>query len=218
MQPMLEDMRDFFTARLEEYDRHMLNEVDGCREGYRRMAGLLPEGISHLLDIGCGTGLELEPIFERFGDLWVTGLDMTPAMLDRLREKYPGKWLTLIPCDYRTFPLEKGFYDAAVSFQTLHHLTHREKLDFYTRLHASLKPGGVYVEGDYMVTDPAQEAFYFAQAEQLRAQQGLPPNAPVHYDTPCTVQHQIELLLQAGFSRVEMVWREGNTTLLIAHQ
>lgn len=44
MQPMLEDMRDFFTARLEEYDRHMLNEVDGCREGYRRMASFCRRG------------------------------------------------------------------------------------------------------------------------------------------------------------------------------
>lgn len=216
MAPIVEDMRDFFTSRIDIYDRHMLEEVPGCREGYRQMAALLPDGITHLLDLGCGTGLELEPIFERFPGLWVTGIDMTQAMLDRLRAKYPDKWLTLIPNDYREASLGKQVFDAAVSFQTLHHLTPEEKQGFYARLHTSLQPGAPYIEGDYMITDPAAEAFYFKEAARLRAEQGLPPDAVIHYDTPCTIDHQILLLLHAGFSRVEMVWREENTTILTA--
>ena len=38
----------------------------------------------------------------------------------------------------------------------------------------------------------------------------------IHYDTPLTIDHQILLLLEAGFARVEMVWREENTTILTA--
>ena len=73
----LEEMRAFFAARVDIYDEHMRNEVEGCREGYARMAALLPEGIYSLLDLGCGTGLELEGIFARFPDLRVTGIDLT---------------------------------------------------------------------------------------------------------------------------------------------
>ena len=38
----LEKMTDFFTARAEEYDEHMLCEVSGCRAGYIEMAKRLP--------------------------------------------------------------------------------------------------------------------------------------------------------------------------------
>lgn len=33
----LEEMRAFFAARVDIYDEHMRNEVEGCREGYARM-------------------------------------------------------------------------------------------------------------------------------------------------------------------------------------
>ncbi len=39
---MLERMEDFFARRVEEYDEHMLQEVEGCEEGYRQMATLVP--------------------------------------------------------------------------------------------------------------------------------------------------------------------------------
>ena len=78
-----------FQKRVEEYDSHMLTEVVGCREGYRKMAQLLPAQTRTLLDLGCGTGLELDEIFKRFPALRVTGVDLTQAMLDKLRQKHP---------------------------------------------------------------------------------------------------------------------------------
>ena len=48
---MLETMSDFFTARTEMYDEHMLTEVEGCKEGYKKMASLVPMGTETLLDI-----------------------------------------------------------------------------------------------------------------------------------------------------------------------
>lgn len=216
MEQPLEEMRAFFTARIDDYDRHMLEEVPGCREGYTRLAALLPEDTTQLLDLGCGTGLELESIFKRFPTLHVTGVDFTPVMLEQLRSKYPDKALELIAGDYRTVVLKPGRYDAAVSFQTLHHLSPDEKQAVYTRLCKALKPGGCYIEGDYMLTDPQEEAFYFQESERLRAEQGLSAEVMLHYDTPCTVEHQIDLLTRAGFTDVQMVWREENTTILTA--
>ena len=52
---MMESMSEFFAARVEGYDAHMLEEVEGCREGYEKMAQLAPEGIEKVLDLGCGT-------------------------------------------------------------------------------------------------------------------------------------------------------------------
>ena len=213
----MEPMVDFFTERVKLYDRHMLEEVEGCKEGYRRMAQLLPQDCQSLLDLGCGTGLELDEIFKRFPQLRVTGIELTQAMLEELRRKHPDQALTLLCGSYFDVDLGRD-YDAAVSFQTLHHFSHGEKLGLYQRLCRALKPSGVYLECDYMVESEEEEALYFRENERLRREQGIPPGAFYHYDTPCTVAHQMELLQKAGFQKVVCRWRQENTTLLTAEK
>ena len=58
---MLERMDEFFDRRLEGYDKHMLTEIESAQEFYLFTAACLPDtpGCA-LLDLGCGTGLELE--------------------------------------------------------------------------------------------------------------------------------------------------------------
>ena len=95
---------------------------------------------SRILDLGCGTGLELDEIFARCPDVYVKGVDMTAAMLEKLRGKHPKKKLELILGDYFEEPFGKDF-DAAVSFQSLHHFTPEKKLGLYEKLFAALRPG-----------------------------------------------------------------------------
>ena len=129
----LEKMADFFAARVDMYDEHMINDVEGCREGYRKMAEYVPEGCKSLLDLGCGTGLELEAIFRKYPDISVTGIDLCEEMLERLRGKYTDKNIKLICGDYFTEDLGEGF-DCAVSFQTMHHFSHKRKISLYQRI------------------------------------------------------------------------------------
>ena len=215
---MLEKMDEFFVARLDGYDEHMLREVEGAAEGYAELARRLPRETRSLLDLGCGTGLELEEIFKVCPQAAVTGIDLTRAMLDKLREKYPGRRLNLICASYLGYAFEDAAYDAAVSFETLHHLTRAEKLDLYANLVKALKPGGVYIEGDYMVETQEEEDYWFAENRRLRAAQGVPEGEFYHCDTPCTVENQIGLFLRAGFARATKVWRKGNTTIITAEK
>lgn len=58
---MLEPMDAFFTARLDGYDEHMLTDIEGAEEFYPFTASLLPQTAgAKVLDLGCGTGIELE--------------------------------------------------------------------------------------------------------------------------------------------------------------
>lgn len=219
----LESMNDFFTARVGGYDAHMLTNVEGCKEGYIKMAELVEghylasgEYGSPLLDLGCGTGLELEEIFKRLPDISVTGVDLTQTMLDKLREKFPDKAIRLICGSYFDVDLGTGTYGCTVSFQTMHHFSHERKRDLYRRIYHALKPGGIYVECDYMVEDQAEEDLYFAENLRLRSEQKIAEDAFFHYDTPCTIENQIAMLECAGFCSVEMVFRVENTTILMA--
>jgi tRNA (cmo5U34)-methyltransferase len=211
-----ETMSDFFTSRVNGYDEHMLNEVEGCREGYRKMAELLPKQTGSLLDLGCGTGLELDEIFRLFPSAAVTGIDLTRAMLDELKKKHPDKELILIEGNYLEYDFGSGRFDAAVSFETMHHFARTEKVKLYEKICRALKPGGCYIECDYMVTDSAEEELLLREAEHIRAEQSLENGKIYHIDTPYTVGHQVQMLEKAGFQKVEELWRMGNTTIVRA--
>jgi len=215
-EPTLERMNDFFAARVDGYDEHMLNDVEGCREGYIKMASLIPEGTEMLLDLGCGTGLELEEIFRRFPGVRVVGIDLTQAMLDRLRQKYHDKDIKLICGNYFDVDLGEAIFDAAVSFQTMHHFPHEDKVRLYKKIHRALKPRGMYIECDYMVTEQSVEDQLFAFNEKLRKELNIPDGELYHFDTPCTIDNQIKMFKKAGFPSAEMVWRVENTTIIVA--
>lgn len=213
---MLERMDEFFASRTHMYDEHMLTEVEGCKEGYKKMASLVPSDCEKLLDLGCGTGLELDEIFRLLPRIKVTGIDLTEAMLKKLREKHPDKDMTLICGDYFKAPFGEGEFDCAVSFQTMHHFPKDKKLSLYKRLYDSLKDSGVYIECDYMVLTQEEEDHWFGENARLRKEQGITGDEFYHYDTPCSVDNQIALLKRAGFTSVEQVFRIENTVMLVA--
>ncbi len=215
---ILEKMADFFAKRADMYDTHMLEEVEGCKEGYKKMASLIPEETDSLLDLGCGTGLELDEIFVLYPDIKVTGIDLSQVMLGKLREKHPDKNLNLICGDYFGIELGEKTFDCAVSFQTMHHFSHGKKLSLYKKINSSIKEKGCYIECDYMVEKQEEEDFWFSENERLRKENGITDDSFYHYDTPCTVDNQITLLKKAGFSTVTLVFRKENTTMLVAEK
>ena len=215
---MLEKMSDFFAARVDGYDEHMLTNVEGCREGYVEMAKHVPENAKRLLDLGCGTGLELDEIFRRLPDLAVTGIDLTREMLQQLKKKHPDKALELICGDYFTVDFPAPAFDVAVSFETMHHFTKEKKQALYQKIHDALAPGGIYIECDYMVDTQEEENALFAACAKLRREQGFPDGDFCHFDTPCTIENQKKLLNGASFSQINEVFRLGNTVMLIARK
>lgn len=214
----LEKMADFFAERVEMYDEHMINDVEGCKEGYLALAELVPEDAESILDLGCGTGLELEAVFKRLPDISVTGIDLCEAMLKKLKEKFAQKDITLICGDYFTIPFGEEEYDCAVSFQTMHHFEKENKLSLYKKIYASLKKGGLYIEGDYMVLTDEEEKHWFSENRRIRKGLGIPEGEFYHYDTPCSVKSQCELLEKAGFRNIRQVFRMENTTIIIGEK
>lgn len=215
---MLEKMADFFTARVDEYDNHMMNDVVGCKEGYIKMAELLPETVVNLLDLGCGTGLELDEIFKIRPNIKVTGVDLSKAMLGILKQKHPNQDLTLINANYFDYDFGIERFDAAISFQTMHHFSHEQKIKLYSRVYSALKPGGKYIECDYMVIEQKDEDYYFKESVRIRIEQNITDGEFYHYDTPCTIENQLKMLRLAKFEKVEMVWRIENSTIVVAER
>lgn len=216
---MLEKMDAFFAARLEGYDEHMLSEIVGSTEFYPYTASLLPlgEGAS-VLDLGCGTGLELEYFFSLNPTARVTGIDLSRDMLNTLRLKFPKQNLDLIHASYFDVPFGTKCFDAAVSVESLHHFTAEQKLGLYPKLLAALKDDGKFVITDYFAESEALEKECFQNLAELKKEQGLTDDAFYHYDTPLTVEHETEILHAAGFGKVRVMENWEATYTLVAER
>ena len=214
---MLEPMDLFFDRRLKEYDAHQLHEIESAREFYSFTAAQLPRTPgAQVLDLGCGTGLELEYYFARTPTARVTGIDLAAGMLQALREKFPGRDLKLIQGSYLELPLGEGIYDAAVSVESLHHFTRAEKVPLYRRVLAALKPGGYFLLTDYFAASDLEEEHFRAELLRLRAAENVPDGTLCHFDTPLTLAHEQAALREAGFTQVELLGTWGATATLRA--
>ena len=213
----LEKMDEFFAARIDSYDAHMKNDIEGASGFYAYTASLLPMMAgSRVLDLGCGTGLELEEYFALNPCAKVTGIDLSEVMLNALKAKFPDKDMTLIQASYFDVPLGVCQYDAAVSVESLHHFSTEMKAALYKKLHAAIKEKGVFVLTDYFAESEEMETEYFHNLAALKKEQGLSEDAFYHYDTPLLVGHEMEILGQAGFRNVRIMnqWGESTYTVL----
>ena len=94
---MLEKMADFFENRLDGYDEHMMSNIESADEFYPFTAKQLPTAENcHILDLGCGTGLELEEYFLLCPSAKVTGIDLSQGMLSALGKKFADKDIKLL--------------------------------------------------------------------------------------------------------------------------
>jgi ubiquinone/menaquinone biosynthesis C-methylase UbiE len=94
-----------------------------------------------LLEVGCGTGGHLVFLREHFE---CEGVDLTPGMLERAREKLPGVPLHL--GDMRSFALPRTFDAITSLFSAIGYVRSLEELDAAIACMARhLAPGGVLI-------------------------------------------------------------------------
>ena len=216
---MHEKMAEFFDTRLDEYDEHMLNNINSAKEIYPFTAEKLPLfDECSIIDLGCGTGIELEYYFNLNPTAKVTGIDISEGMLNALKKKFSDKEISLINGSYFDIPFESEKYDAAVSVESLHHFTKEEKIPLYIKLHNSLKNGGYFILTDYFSESDEEEAKFRQEFLQLKAENNLEDNEIYHFDTPLTVEHETDALVCAGFKKVIILNSWGATYTIKAYK
>ena len=200
---MLEKMDEFFNSRLEGYEEHQLNAIEGAKEFYPFTANLLPmHKCAKVLDLGCGMGLELGYYFELNPTAKVKGIDLAADMLKALKEKFADKAVTVIQGSYFGILFEKEYYDAVVSVESLHHFTKAQKVPLYKKVFKTLVNGGYFILTDYFAQFQEDEIQFRKELLRLKAEQGICDNEFYHYDTPLTVEHEMVALKEAGFLSV----------------
>lgn len=216
-----ERMADFFDARAHGYEQHMRTSVSEFDTFYHSIASLVSptDQPVNILDVGCGTGLELAPILHRAPRARVIAIDLSRAMLSELKARFAHRLdqITLVRGSYMHIPFGEARYEYAVAVMTLHHLLPEPKRELYTRINRALKPGGVFIYGDWVVS-PEEERRYRRRCEEMTpATQGCDDRC-YHVDIPLAAELENELLLEAGFSSVEEAWRSPGTVVFAARE
>lgn len=108
-----------------------------------------------VLEVGCGMGRYTLPLAER--GVRVTGLDLSPVLLERLQEYNAGRFeLPLHAADLREPPAALlGQFDLALGFFMLHHLHSLDEC--FAGLARVLKPGGRIV---FLEPNPYNPLYY----------------------------------------------------------
>lgn len=200
-----EEMGAFFDRRISDYEEHM----SYWREHYKRVAGLVPSSAKTLLDLGCGTGLELDRIFERLPDINVTAIDLSDEMIAQLLEKHGHRSLEVIKDDYFLHDFGENRFDAAVSIESLHHFTAEKKAGLFGKICRALNPGGVYIECDYIASIPEIEELAFSECRRRRERDGVLPERYIHFDPRSPSIMSFQRCERAGSAKSE--WLKTST-------
>ena len=208
----LEEMAEFFTRRLGDYEEHM----SFWAESYRLFAEVLPPGCRKILDLGCGTGLELDQIWQKDPEIEVTGVDLCRDMLDKLSDKHPDRHFTAVCQDYFQYDPGREQWDAAISFESLHHFLPERKRELYRKICRSVKAGGVFILGDYIACCEEEEQLLRAGYWKRRERSALPEDVFVHFDIRLSLEHEKVLLREAGFA-IEHVL-DGDAVIIIGRK
>lgn len=211
------EMGNFFNRVAEGYDEHMENNIDQFHEFYGAVTNQIDatEEPLRILDLGCGTGLELKGVFNQAPHAQITGIDMSQDMLKLLGEKYIYKkeQLNLVVGSYLEVPFEENTYDHIISIMTMHHFVMEDKIELYSRIYNALEEGGTYIEGDYIVDE---EEAHRRLKDYKVFMESADPDTLYHIDIPLTEIEQLKVFKKAGFKEVKVMFKAEDNRVFLA--
>lgn len=199
------NIKEFFNQKIDTYD--LVHEKFMATKSL--IANYLPRDSKHILDLGVGTGLELIPIFEKFNNLKVTGIDISKNMLEKLKTREFYNKVDIIYGDF--FEVSFGSnYDVVISTSALHHFFQDDKVKLYQKIYDSLKYKGKFINADKIALSKDDES------NSLKDYYDNKDNKP-HIDTPLTIEHELEILKKVGFKEIKVLKTDiDNYRLIIA--
>lgn len=221
-------IKNHFEEEAEQYDGIIKNLIPYYYQMVEALVKTLPFGHSEnieVIDLGCGTGTISRAVKDVYPNAKITCLDISEKMLQIAAGKLNDvQDAAYINSNFYDFNFDKN-YDAVVSSLALHHLvTKEDKLDFYRKIYSCLNTGGVFINADVVLasTDILQER-YMEQWKNFMCMSALKDEIeskwiPTYYeeDRPVPMIEHFEMLKDAGFKAVDVVWKYYNFAVYMA--
>lgn len=190
-------------------------------------AALIVPGARRVLDIGCGAGNYTLKLLQRLPALDVTLVDLSKPMLDRAVQRIAAtgnRQIEALQGDIREVGLGVERFDVVMAAQCLHHLRDDDEWrDVFTRIHASLTPGGVFLIADSVEHEipGVERVMRRLWGEHLVRLKGEAHRDHVFAyvekeDTPRPLQWQLDLLREVGFAKVDVLHKHSRFAAFVA--
>ncbi len=209
-----------------EYNIKIKKAVPKYQEMIEIIVSLLPfkkKTKIKILDLGIGTGNLSLKVLQQFPKAEISGIDKNEKMLKiaSKRLKRLSSKIELIKEDFSSF-LPKEKYDAIISLLAIHHLTDFQKRKLFKRIYQILKPKGIFINGDFILSNSdfinkksvkIEEKFLKYQKVKkvtlltLKSIEGKICPESDACDIPTTLENQIKWLKQIGFKEVDSAWK-----------
>ena len=119
-------------------------------EAHRALEGIPAPSV---LDVGCGTGMPSDQLLSAFPSCRLTGVDLSPAMVERARARLAGR-AEVREADAERLPFHDGVFDLVVCNDSFHHYPDPDRAAF--QMWRVLRKGGALVLGDVWQPAPAR--------------------------------------------------------------
>jgi len=214
-----------FDATASTYDRDRSRLIPGYDTFYRWALDLIPPKAGTILDLGCGSGLFTVLIRSRFPHARIHAIDFSEPMLALARERLASLFgdaanIVFDQADYTTSPLPSDCC-AIVSSLSIHHLDDPEKQALFHRIHAALKPGGVFINADHTAgpTPALEDRYQSIWMSQIRAAGATEEQIAASLyrqqeDRRAPVEAQLAWMRAAGFSDVDCWYKENSFAVM----
>ncbi|WP_431245299.1 class I SAM-dependent methyltransferase [Leifsonia xyli] len=192
----LRAVRERFDERAATYDDSAMHR--GLARAVAVFADL--DEVDAVLDVATGTGLVLRALADRDFAGALTGVDLSPRMIDEARIHLPDA--ELLVADATRLPLPDASFDLVTCVTGLQLFPHPgAAIAEWARV---LRPGGRAITATFLAVDPSRH-------------RGAPPAAHVDHDPFDSVEHLGGTVAPAGFTVTRSeVWRDGADEVLIA--
>ncbi|MHB8241912.1 MAG: class I SAM-dependent methyltransferase [Solirubrobacteraceae bacterium] len=198
----MNDSIGVFAAHAADYDAQRRRLVPSFELFYGTAVDVLAlrgGPIARVLDLGAGTGLLSAAVLERYPDAEIVLLDGAAEMLSHAHDRLPASSMTTVVSDLRD-ELPAGPFDAVVSGLAIHHIEHADKRDLFGRIHAALRPGGVFVNAEH-VTGPTPwlDGIYRVTWREACGRAGATADEVDHAERRMEMDRSIDIATQLGW-------------------
>ena len=178
---------------------------------------------TRVLDIGAGTGLFTQYIYQQRSDLNFTLTDISTDMLSVAKERFAGlDNFEFSEYDFTSGPIPEK-YDLIISALAIHHLEDNEKSLLYQYVFDALNEGGIFINADQVEgRTPWFDSFYKSNWKETVNNSGLEQDAidrafeRIKLDKFDKLETQLIMLESAGFTETDCIYRSNNFAVMAA--
>jgi tRNA (cmo5U34)-methyltransferase len=215
----MNDVKEQFSNVSKKYDSQRKYLIPCFKDFYTACLPLV-KSLTHaktVLDIGAGTGLFTQFIYDQNPSLHFTLTDLSGEMLNVARGRFgDSDNFQYTELDFSKDALP-GKYDIILSGLAIHHLEDTDKAKLYKNIYQALNEGGLFINADQVAgKNLLFDSLYKFHWRETVSNSGLDREALIlafertKLDKLAPLETQLKMLEKAGFNEVDCIYKNMN--------